>query len=254
MRRGFLIMPFSARFDWLRQEIVLAGQDSGFEVERGDDIFKPGVVLEQIEASILNADAVIAVCTGKSANVFYEMGIARTFHEVILVAESDEDLPFDVGHFRAHLYGGNPGGVRGAVAEALRTIALKPMKPLLRHLAAEVASEQVVAPIDGEELYWLDHAQILRRLPNEETATVFAANRPVIRLPSMQLDRLVSGPPISPLSKQHFRRINLDVFVLIEGLWFYLNTLAPIYRHGWASVPDLPEITEHERRTYRPFP
>jgi hypothetical protein len=252
MRQAFLIMPFRANLEWLRQEIVIAGVDAGFTVIRGDDIFTPGVILEQIESSIMDSEAIIAVCTGKSANVFYELGIARMFHDPILVAETEVDLPFDVSHFRSHLYGNNRIGVRDAVSAALTSLPRKPIKPLLRHLTVEVVTEQVVTD-DRQDLYWIDRDQVIRRLPNSETSSLFSAMRPTVHLPSVKMDRLIRGRPIRPLAKQDFRRINHDVFALLEGYWFYIRTLAPVYQHGWASVDDLPEMTDAERRNFQPF-
>ena len=117
-------MPFDASVDWLREEVRAAGQMVGVEVERADDIFTAGVIVDQVKRRILEADAVIAVCTGHNPNVFYELGIAEQLHKPILLAEGSEDLPFDVKHFRAHFYG--PAGdvrrktLRDRVAAAIR--------------------------------------------------------------------------------------------------------------------------------------
>ncbi len=124
-RRAFLMMPFDPQLDWLREEIALAGQDASVQVERADDIFAAGVIIEQVKDRIAQADAVIAVCTRKNANVFYELGIAEHIHQPILIAERPEDLPFDVQHFRAHFYGGESGSdgrqtLRRRISKALR--------------------------------------------------------------------------------------------------------------------------------------
>jgi len=72
---------------------------------RADDIFEAGIIIEQIRRSeMFGADAVIAVCTVRNANVFYELGLADQIHKPILVAAEAQDLPFDVTHFRAQLY------------------------------------------------------------------------------------------------------------------------------------------------------
>jgi hypothetical protein len=45
----------------------------------------------------------IVVCdvTGRNANVFYETGIAHTLgREVILIAQHQTDVPFDIAHIR----------------------------------------------------------------------------------------------------------------------------------------------------------
>jgi hypothetical protein len=117
---AFLMMPFDEQFDWLHDEIRAAGEDMHVRVERSDDIFKGGVFLDQVEERIARADAVVAVCTGKNANVFYELGISRRHHHAILVAERVDDLPSDVRHFRAQLYGGTgPKDGRGSIRERL---------------------------------------------------------------------------------------------------------------------------------------
>jgi hypothetical protein len=122
---AFLLMPFDPKFDWLHAEVVGAGEDANVEVQRADDIFAPGIVIDQIKAAIAQADVVIAVCTDRNANVFYELGIAESKHKPILIAETDDDLPFDVHHFRANLYGGtgpkdSRSTVRLRIAAALR--------------------------------------------------------------------------------------------------------------------------------------
>jgi hypothetical protein len=76
------------------------------ELHRADDIFAPGVIMDQIRAHIEGADYVIAVCTGRNANVFYELGLADAYgHQPVLLASSTSDLPFDVSHRRSILYG-----------------------------------------------------------------------------------------------------------------------------------------------------
>jgi hypothetical protein len=120
-RRAFLLMPFSPEFGWLRDEITAAGHETGVLVERADNIFRAGVIIDQVEEYMRAADVVIAVCTGKNANVFYELGIARPHHEAILIAEGTDDLPFDVRHYRAQLYGGtSPEDSRATLRQRVR--------------------------------------------------------------------------------------------------------------------------------------
>jgi hypothetical protein len=123
-RKAFLLMPFDPAMEWLRDLLVAAGAEAGVVVERADDIFAAGVVIDQVKARIREADAVIAVCTGRNANVFYEMGLADEQHAIIMVAESADDLPFDVQHFRAQLYGGAlrdtlPARIKAALIETI---------------------------------------------------------------------------------------------------------------------------------------
>lgn len=119
-KRAFLIMPFEEELDWLHREIVEAGAIEGVDVRRADSIFSPGVILEQVFEAIDEADAIIAVCTGKNANVFFELGYAWHKHRPILVAETSGDLPFDVAHYRTELYGATNDAVRSTFTTRLR--------------------------------------------------------------------------------------------------------------------------------------
>lgn len=121
-------MPFCDDLDWLRDEVVKAGRDANVTVQRADDISLPGVVLDQVLEAIRQADVVIAVCTGRNANVFFELGYAWHTHNSVLVASSDEDLPFDVSHLRTEFYG-KPGSgqdrstIRQRLSRAIKAAA-----------------------------------------------------------------------------------------------------------------------------------
>ena len=72
--------------------------------ERGDDVFGSSVIMEDIRNSITAVDVVVADLTGKNANVFYEVGICHTIDKpVLLMAQSIEDVPFDLRHRRVLL-------------------------------------------------------------------------------------------------------------------------------------------------------
>ncbi len=98
-------MPFDPGLNWLRDDVLAAGGAEGVSIERADDIFRPGVLLDQILDAINEADVVVAICTGKNANAFFELGYAWRSHSPVLLAESTADLPFDVAHYRTLIYG-----------------------------------------------------------------------------------------------------------------------------------------------------
>lgn len=102
----FLLMPFDSLFDWLHKLIVEAGQVAGAKIERADSIFEAGIVIGQVKSRIQTADAIIAVCTGHNPNVFFELGVADQWHWPIILAKEPGDLPFDIQHYRALIYGG----------------------------------------------------------------------------------------------------------------------------------------------------
>jgi len=141
----FLLTPFSAEGAGAEDpdafQAVLAGVEAAVEAAggslmRADDIFASGVVLDQIRAAIDGADAIVAVCTGRNANVFYELGLAaQAGHEPILVARSAQDLPFDVQHYRCQMYGGAgeleslAARLESAIRETLARS--RPLRPIL---------------------------------------------------------------------------------------------------------------------------
>ncbi len=91
----------------MQRAIRAACADAGMELRRAESIFRGGVIIDQIREALAEADLVIAVCTGKNANVFYELGMAEAMgHQPILIAPDATHLPFDKAHWRCHMYGG----------------------------------------------------------------------------------------------------------------------------------------------------
>jgi hypothetical protein len=113
---AFLLTPFGAKaagdenpatYRAVQRAIRAACADTGVELRRADSIFRSGVIVDQIREALADADLVIAVCTGKNANVFYELGMAEAMgHRPILIAPNATHLPFDKAHWRCHVYGG----------------------------------------------------------------------------------------------------------------------------------------------------
>ncbi len=99
----------------------------------------------------VRADAVLAVCTGKNPNVFYELGLSDGLHEAILVAEDKDDLPFDVAHLRTIFYGGDGppndrASLRARVGQTLpetRADAKRAGVPLADHRVRAVVNARV---------------------------------------------------------------------------------------------------------------
>ena len=99
------MMPFDSDLDWLHDELKDVASQVNVELTRADDISQPGVIIQQILDSINESDVVVAVCTGKNPNVFFELGYAWWRHDPVLIAESGDDLPFDVSGYRTVMYG-----------------------------------------------------------------------------------------------------------------------------------------------------
>lgn len=81
-------------------------------IRRADDIWENAAVIQDVVSLIDRSRVVIADCTGRNPNVFYEVGIAHTLgREVILISQSTEDVPFDLRHLRFIHYRSDENGL-----------------------------------------------------------------------------------------------------------------------------------------------
>ena len=113
---AFMIMPFGrADLQVVYNDFVKPVLESRCALSciRGDDIFGSNVVMDDVRAAIASADIVIADLTEKNANVFYEVGISHALDKpVLLLAQSLDDVPFDLRHRRVLLYEYTPQGCK----------------------------------------------------------------------------------------------------------------------------------------------
>ena len=76
--------------------------------------------MEEIWSAIALSEIVIADCTGRNPNVFYEIGLAHAIGvPVILITRSSDDVPFDLRQRRYIHYEFTPRGMK-AFEEALK--------------------------------------------------------------------------------------------------------------------------------------
>ena len=74
---------------------------SDVQVVRGDDRVITGSVLDKIADYIRKADVLIADCSGRNPNVFYELGLAHALEQQVVLITSDpiEQAPADIRAF-----------------------------------------------------------------------------------------------------------------------------------------------------------
>jgi hypothetical protein len=114
-----VMMPFDARFTEVFKTIRDTVSGIGLDCKRADDIWNHDVLVQDIVALIGRSRIVICDCTSRNANVFYEAGIAHALgRDVILITQSDGDIPFDLRHLRYAKYLDNAEG-RAALARRL---------------------------------------------------------------------------------------------------------------------------------------
>jgi len=101
-RLCFVIMPFRADLHYfylfLKQHVE---QHHQIECERGDGQVLTKPIIEKINDHIRQADVIVADCSGRNPNVFYELGLAHAYDKkVILITHDDvKDAPADIRHY-----------------------------------------------------------------------------------------------------------------------------------------------------------
>lgn len=113
-----VMMPFSRSFNEVYEYIKQSVTSLGLRCRRADDIWNNESIVQDVVDLIVSAKAVIADCTGRNANVFYEMGIAHTVgRPVVPIVQDRGDIPFDIRHLRHIRYLANREGLAKLSAE-----------------------------------------------------------------------------------------------------------------------------------------
>lgn len=102
----FVLMPFHDKFiDTYNLGIKPACIEAGAYAERLDEQIFQESMLQRIYNQINKADIIIADMTDRNPNVFYEVGYAHALNKrVILLTQSNEDIPFDLKHYTHIIY------------------------------------------------------------------------------------------------------------------------------------------------------
>ena len=98
----FVIMPFRPELHYFYLFMKRHIEDNhALECERGDAQILTKPVRDKVADYIRRADVLIADCTGRNANVFYELGFAHALDkQVILITQDDvTEAPVDVRHY-----------------------------------------------------------------------------------------------------------------------------------------------------------
>jgi hypothetical protein len=120
----FVLMPFDKKIRPVYDgPIKHACRSLRLSVERADDIFSASEIIADIWNAIVNCGALIADCTERNPNVFYELGLAHTIGKpVILISQRNEDVPFDVHYIRFIAYVASPTGLRKLESTLRKTL------------------------------------------------------------------------------------------------------------------------------------
>ncbi len=104
--KAFVIMEYQEKFNYLYRDVIApVAEKLGFTVYRADEVYQPGIVLNDIIQGIMESKVVVAEITPPNPNVFYELGYAHAMKKpTILLAEKGEKLPFDISGYRCIFY------------------------------------------------------------------------------------------------------------------------------------------------------
>jgi hypothetical protein len=121
----FVIMPFSTSLAFVYEVIKEVVTREGIECLRADESAVAQPIVEEVKDQIMNADLVIADITGRNPNVYYEAGFAHALgKKVILIAQSEADLAFDLRGIRTVLYA-EPRELRRRLVRAIKDTFLR---------------------------------------------------------------------------------------------------------------------------------
>jgi hypothetical protein len=123
----FVLMPFKTELKSVYENhIKNLGQKLGITVLRADERYTTKAFINKVWDGIFGADLIIADCTEKNANVFYEIGMAHVVGKpVVLITRSHDDIPSDIKHLDYIIYKYDPEGVEvllGRLSEAIQRI------------------------------------------------------------------------------------------------------------------------------------
>jgi hypothetical protein len=103
--KAFIIMPFASELDFVHEVLQRTVESYHIDCVRADEMAIARPVIEDVKAQIAAADIVLVDFTGSNPNVYYEAGLADAWKkDWIVLAQSTDDLTFDVRHIRTINY------------------------------------------------------------------------------------------------------------------------------------------------------
>jgi len=121
----FVLMPFAPNLRPVFEDsIKKVVSEAKLTVGRADDFFRAGAIVNDIWSAISAARVIVADCTGRNPNVFYEIGLAHAIgKETVLITQSLKDIPFDLRHLRVIEYEFTPRGMATFETDLSKAIA-----------------------------------------------------------------------------------------------------------------------------------
>ena len=102
-----VVMQFSGQFNELYEDVIQpVCADLGIEAYRASDIYRPGVILQDIIQGLTESHVIIAEITPANPNVCYELGYSHALQKptILLADRETTKLPFDISGYRVIFY------------------------------------------------------------------------------------------------------------------------------------------------------
>jgi hypothetical protein len=182
-------MPFGGWGDDYYDSIYIPAIEAcGLQAHRADDLFRPSTIVNDIWAYTKRAKILLADLTGKNPNVFYELGLAHALAKpAIIVAESMEEIPFDLRALRIITYDKNDPEWGKILKEKLESSIKEVLKsPIEAVLPAFLEVKDEKPKISSHEKEILEIKQELDLLKRSVRSVPF--ERPEVQHPHRLID------------------------------------------------------------------
>lgn len=168
-----VMMPFKEPYNLYYETIFKSAiQKANLTPELASDLFRPSPIVGDLWQMIQNSKLLLAELTTKNANVFYELGLAHAIGKpVILVAETMDDVPFDLQSLRILLYDKNDPAwcvkLTKSIISSIKETLAEPIKSVPSMFLKAVESQapeqdKITTRLNGLE----SQIRMLRRRPS----------------------------------------------------------------------------------------
>jgi len=181
---------------------------------RADKSARPGEIITHIIENLVLADIVIADLSGRSPNVFYELGVRHAVNNnTILIADDLDDIPFDLRGQRTIIYKWDAEqmlrlqkSLKDAIIEILKE-SNKIDNPVRRYLYNREVDKLVKEPSPPGY-------DVIKNILNEMSSLRKAFNEQAIEIRNI-ISQITAGKDEN-LSNVNKSEYNLEFF---EGVW-----------------------------------
>lgn len=157
----FVLMPFDPIYTGFYEQVIKKTiEHHGLSCNRVDDFFESTVIMNDIVNCIAGARFLLADCSGRNANVFFEIGIAHALGKsTLLFTRQLGDVPSKLRVLRFHVYQDSLAGAEETVRflnTAIREVQKK-HSPVFRKRKKAVVPHTALAILpdteDGNRTY-----------------------------------------------------------------------------------------------------